>query len=90
VYLTHYSRVTGVAKLSHDLHADLDVYVAIARASATDPLRTQKMQEAMLAHFQRRLAAHGFKDGAVAAAQLLAADVELNVQGLEHWLSRGG
>jgi glyoxylase-like metal-dependent hydrolase (beta-lactamase superfamily II) len=90
VYLTHYSRVTGVAKLSRDLHADLDVYVALARASATDPERTQRMQEAMQAHFQRRLAAHGFKDNAGVAAKLLAVDVELNVQGLEHWLSRGG
>jgi len=87
-YLTHYSRVTDLPRLSADLHADVDAYVAIARAAreAADP--QQAIAEGMRGHLLQRLAAHGTAMSAEEAAQFLTVDIALNTQGLAVWLAR--
>ncbi len=87
-YLTHYSRVRDLDKLGLDLHADIDAFVAIARAVAQAPNRVELMQPRLFEHLLARLAAHGHAGGVAEAHALLDGDIALNAAGLHAWLSR--
>jgi glyoxylase-like metal-dependent hydrolase (beta-lactamase superfamily II) len=87
-YLTHYSRVRHLDKLSIDLHADIDAFVGIARSVAQAPNRIALMQPLLFEHLLARLAAHGFSGGSGQVHALLDADIALNAAGLHAWLSR--
>ena len=88
VYLTHFSRVDAPEKLAPDLHADLDVFVDIARRCHAAPQRAEVMRREMFEHLNRRLDAHGHRSDAPQRHRLLDMDVELNVQGLEVWADK--
>jgi glyoxylase-like metal-dependent hydrolase (beta-lactamase superfamily II) len=89
VYLTHYSRVTGIERLGADLKRRIHQTVEIARAhAAPGPERRRRMEEAWFAWLCRELDAHGETNSEEVRRQLLWGDVELNVQGLEVWLDR--
>jgi glyoxylase-like metal-dependent hydrolase (beta-lactamase superfamily II) len=88
MFLTHYSRVTGVERLARDLHEQIDAMVAIARAHAADASRHQRIADALAELYVARAAAHGCAFGAGRVRELLAMDIELNAQGLEVWLDR--
>jgi hypothetical protein len=88
MFLTHYSRVGEVQRLADDLHACLDEFVAIARSLADAPERRARMGERMLSFLDARLIAHGHAGDEAARHAMLGPDVQLNVQGLEVWLTQ--
>ena len=88
-FLTHFGRVTELARLAGDMHELIDAFVAMAR-----PLREAGAERlARLIEGQReillpRLAAHGCRLAPERVDALLAGDLELNAQGLAVWLDR--
>jgi len=89
MYLTHYGRVAEPARLSEGLHEQIDRFVTIGRelanaGEARHGLLTERLMEDLLG----RLARHGCGLQESVQEELLAMDVELNVQGLEVWLDR--
>lgn len=88
LYLTHYSRVTDVARLAADMHAGIDAYVEIALAQRDNDDPLPAMQSAMYDYLSTRLIAHGYKGDDSAMRSVLEIDVVLNAQGLVSWLQR--
>ena len=86
--LTHFGPVGDLERLSGDLHADIDQFVAVARRRAGVPDRAGRIAEDVFAHLSSRLDAHGFAGDEELRHQLLDPDVRLNTQGLEVWLAR--
>ena len=89
MYLTHYGRVSGVARLGAQLLDVLDGMVAIGRRLQHAPQRHEALKKGQLALFTSQLAAHGCTLGEVEIARLLAVDLDLNAQGMAVWLDRG-
>jgi glyoxylase-like metal-dependent hydrolase (beta-lactamase superfamily II) len=87
-YLTHYSRVDHVEKLSLDLHSDIDAFVRIARSVAGEPDCVKKMEPMLFEHLSERLECHGFSGDRALRHTILDGDVALNAAGLHSWLSR--
>jgi glyoxylase-like metal-dependent hydrolase (beta-lactamase superfamily II) len=87
-YLTHYSRVNHIEKLSLDLHADIDAFVQIARSLASVPDRAAQIAPRIFDRLSQRLDEHGFPGGSAQRHAVLDGDVELNAAGLDAWLSR--
>jgi len=88
LYLTHYSRVTDLARLAADMHAGIDAYVEIALAQRDNDNPLPAMQSAMYDYLSTRLIAHGYKGDDSAMRSVLEIDVVLNAQGLVSWLQR--
>lgn len=85
---THFGPVTDLERLARDLHTAIDELVRIARRHATAPDRAQRIREDMFAWFSARLDDHGYTGDLATLHGLIDADVDLNAQGLEVWLSR--
>ncbi len=90
IYLTHYSRVTDLARLADDMHRRIDDFVAIARELANDNNRTESMRETMFSYFAESLEKHGFVADEDRLHAILDLDVELNTMGIEFWLDNIG
>jgi glyoxylase-like metal-dependent hydrolase (beta-lactamase superfamily II) len=88
VYMTHYGRVTEVARLGADMHAGIDAYVAIAQRHAGAPDRVARMRADMYAYLADVLDRHGFDTDVARRHELLDLDINLNVDGLTAWLER--
>jgi len=88
VFLTHYSRVVGVARLGVALHAAVDAYVALARRHGAEPARAARLCAAVFDWHSAALDAHGYRGDLAARHALLDDDIALNVQGLLSWLDR--
>ncbi len=89
IFVTHYSRVTDLARLGADLHAEIDAFVAIARRHAdAGEQRHARIREDMRVYLGERLAAHGCRLTAARVDAMMRMDLELNTQGLEVWLDR--
>ena len=86
--LTHFGPVGDLDRLSGDMHADIDQFVAVARRHAGVPDRADRIAEDVFAYLSARLHAHGFDGDEELRHQLLDPDVYLNTQGLEVWLAR--
>lgn len=84
--LTHYSRVDDLPRLAAQLHKDIDAFVAIARRLRDHGERARMMRDAMMEYLLSRLDAHGLQIDREHRHLWLTMDVDLNVQGLEHWL----
>jgi len=87
-YLTHYSRVEPIDRLSLDLHADIDAFVRIALGVAGESDRVERMIPMLFDHLSKRLDRHGFAGTAAERHAGLDGDVALNAAGLHAWLSR--
>lgn len=87
-YLTHYSRVRNLDRLADDLHLGIEAFVSMAREHADEPNRTERIQEAMFAHWCEALERHGYTGDRDTTWSILQLDVDLNTQGLEVWLDR--
>lgn len=85
--LTHYSAVEGLPALAAQLHADLDAFVSIALASRAAPDREPAIASALHAYLRGRLRQHGTTLPEAECDAWLSMDIELNAQGLNHWLS---
>jgi glyoxylase-like metal-dependent hydrolase (beta-lactamase superfamily II) len=88
MFLTHYSRVTGVEKLAQDLFVQIDAMVAIARAHVGHADRHARIAQDLADLYISRAHAHGCAFDAARIRELLVMDIELNTQGLEVWLDR--
>jgi len=88
MFLTHYSRVSGVERLARDLHEQIDAMVAIARKHAADADRHARIMEDLAQLYIGRVRAHGCRLDEAAIRDVLVMDIELNAQGLEVWLDR--
>lgn len=89
LYLTHYSRVTGLARLADDMHCGIDDHVRIARKHAGSDDRGRALRTAMFDYLAGRARAHGVQADDARLHELLDMDVDLNTMGLEHWLDHG-
>lgn len=87
IYLTHYSRVTGVPRLASLLLALLDAMVAIGERQRNAADRHTVLKRELTALYSHSLAEHGVEPTA-AVIELLAMDIELNAQGMAVWLDR--
>jgi glyoxylase-like metal-dependent hydrolase (beta-lactamase superfamily II) len=88
MFLTHYSRVTDIERLAHDLFVQIDAMVAIVRAHAGATDRHARITDDLADLYIARAQAHGCRFDAARTRELLAMDIELNAQGLEVWVDR--
>ena len=88
LYLTHYSRVQELDRLSHDMHKGIDAYVELALANKETPDRGARIRDAMDEYLTTRLLNHGFQGDRDAIWSALEIDIVLNAQGLVSWLER--
>lgn len=90
LFLTHYGRVGEPTRLGADLHRLIDDSVAIARAShgLTGDAQFQALRAALATLLRQEAAEHrwGLQEEALVA--LYGPDLDLNAQGLQHWLAR--
>jgi glyoxylase-like metal-dependent hydrolase (beta-lactamase superfamily II) len=87
--LTHYSRVTEIARMADDLRRQVGELVALGRAEDGKRDRAARLRRGVEALFLGWVSDHGSPLPPDRVRELLAVDVELNSQGLEVWLDRG-
>lgn len=91
MYLTHYAQVTDLPAQAANLHRRLDAHVAIAEAHANDgETRHAATKQELAAYLLAELRAHGCTLPEATILDILATDLELNVQGLTWWLDHRG
>lgn len=86
IYLTHYSRVEDLGRLSEDLKSDIRAYADMARAAGAG--NEAGLEARLREHMYRRLDAHGCKADPDWREAIVGGDIRLNTQGLEVWLAR--
>ena len=92
LYLTHFGRVEGVPALRADLLRRLDAHVRIGREAArfdTQEDRYHAVADDLRTYLLRELEAHGSRLTQAEALALLEMDIDLNAQGIVHWLAAG-
>lgn len=87
-FLTHYSRVTDLDSHAETLHREIDHFVAIARRNQDADDRVSAIERDLIQYQSERLAEHGVKDPDHMARDLLGMDLQLDAQGLDHWLGQ--
>jgi glyoxylase-like metal-dependent hydrolase (beta-lactamase superfamily II) len=87
-FLTHYSRVTDLDSHADTLHREIDQFVAIARRNQDADDRVSAIERDLIQHQAERLAEHGVNDPDHMARDLLGMDLQLDAQGLDHWLGQ--
>ena len=88
MYLTHFGRLTDVARCGEQLRAMLAATVDAARAHRDAPDRTVVLAAALLALYVSGARAHGVQLPEDRLADLLRDDAALNAAGLGIWLDR--
>ncbi len=88
IYVTHYSRLTELDRLSNDMHECLDAFEAMAKQHVASDDRTSAIRRDMYEFLDQRLVAHGYAGDADRRRQWLEMDVALNTAGIEVWLDR--
>jgi glyoxylase-like metal-dependent hydrolase (beta-lactamase superfamily II) len=88
MYLTHYGRVTEVARLANDLHETIDAMVAIATRHVAAPDRTQRIESDFADLYVDRARRQGVTMSREGILDLLKIDIRLNAQGIAVWLDR--
>ena len=88
MFLTHYSRVTGVPRLAENLIEQIQAMVDIANANSSASDRHARITTQLAELYLGRAKAHGCSMDVAHMRELLAMDIELNAQGLEIWLDR--
>ncbi len=88
MYLTHYGRVQGVARLAAQFREQLVQMVALGEATPAGPDRHAQLKHGLLDIHRRSALAHGCPLPVAQIDELLALDVELNAQGMAVWLDR--
>ncbi len=87
IFVTHYGMHEGVAELASQLRGWIDEYVALAQEFAGHPQRQQALRDALMQASINTLLDCGCALAPDRIRQLLAMDMELNAQGLDHWLN---
>ena len=88
VYLTHYSRVTGVPALAAVLRAQVEAFAALALRHAALPDRRARIATDMMTLWIESLRAMGSPLADADLMDLLGLDAKLNADGLVSWLER--
>jgi glyoxylase-like metal-dependent hydrolase (beta-lactamase superfamily II) len=88
MYLTHYGRVTQVARLANDLHETIDAMVAIATRHVAAPDRAQRIESDFADLYVDRARRQGVTMSREGILDLLKIDTRLNAQGIAVWLDR--
>lgn len=88
MYLTHYSRVTDVARLAASLLEQIDEMAALAESLRAVPDRHERLKAGLWQGYAKRLMAHGCTLPSAEQQALLALDIDLNAQGLGVWLDK--
>lgn len=89
VYLTHFGQVRDVSRLAADLHRLIDAFVAAARsASGAGTIRHERLKAALSTLLEDETQRQNWRLSGDAMRELLAADIELNAQGLADWLDK--
>jgi glyoxylase-like metal-dependent hydrolase (beta-lactamase superfamily II) len=90
VYITHFSRVRDIPRLTADLHRMLLAYEELAREAPTGAAaeRLAYLREGMREILVNGALEHGCTLRGEDLLGLLALDIELNAQGIEVWLGR--
>ena len=89
MYLTHYGRVTEVARLADDLHETIDAMVAIAKRHIAASDREQRIEADFADLYVDRAQRRGVTTPRDEIVRLLKIDIRLNAQGILVWLDRG-
>lgn len=89
MYLTHFGRVGDTARLASDMIASVRTLAEIGQRYRSSSQRKQDIQRAMKDWLMGRCREHGVAMDDLRLADLLQPDVELNTQGVEHWLDHG-
>lgn len=89
VYVTHFGQVRDVPRLAADLHRLIDAFVAAARsASGAGTIRHERLKAALSTLLEDEAQRQNWRLSGDAMRELLAADIELNAQGLADWLDK--
>jgi glyoxylase-like metal-dependent hydrolase (beta-lactamase superfamily II) len=88
MYLMHYSRVTGTARLATSLKSQIREFVRMTRECAVLPDAYQALYSAMFDLWMKLLQQHGCTLSASEVGELLKGDLDLNAQGLLIWFER--
>jgi glyoxylase-like metal-dependent hydrolase (beta-lactamase superfamily II) len=88
MYLTHFGRIDGVARLGATFLDQLDELVALGHRLRAAPDRHAALKRGLLALYLERVARHGCDLAPAQVEKLLAVDIELNAQGIGLWLDR--
>lgn len=88
VYLTHYSRVTGVPALAAVLRAQVEAFAELALRHAKLPERRARIAADMMTLWIQSLRAMGSPLADADLMDLLGLDAKLNADGLVSWLER--
>ncbi len=88
IYLMHYSRVTGTARLAALLKLQIREFVRIARESESLPDRHGAIRTRMMQLWLTLLQQQGSTLSPGEVSEWLEGDLELNAQGLGFWLQR--
>ena len=88
LYLTHYSRVRNLDRLTADMHAGIDAYARMALNCRDAKNRAEALEAAMYDYLSTRLLEHGFEGDSEAIRSVVEVDVTLNAAGLVAWLDR--
>lgn len=86
MYLTHYGRVGQVAYLGERLLSGVNQLVAMAEQVVDDPERDQSLRRLIREWLRAELDEHGWVGDHHQWRLLLEPDIDLNAQGLLHWL----
>jgi glyoxylase-like metal-dependent hydrolase (beta-lactamase superfamily II) len=86
MYLTHYSMVEEVPRLTEDLRRDIDEYASIAKLHREAEDRSRRIKKALVEHTLARLGSHGCVLTREQQHTLIDMDMDLNTQGLVVWL----
>jgi glyoxylase-like metal-dependent hydrolase (beta-lactamase superfamily II) len=87
IYVTHYGQLRDLARLAHDMHRLVDAHAGLAlKHRHAAPRRHAVLKEGVEQILLDERKRYGWKLTEEAVLQVLGADVELNVQGLEAWL----
>ena len=88
MYLMHYSRVTDVAPLAESLKSQIRELTRLTRASAPEKDPQGAIREGMWELWRDMAHQQGCPVSDERLRELLHGDLELNAQGLAHWLER--
>lgn len=88
MFVTHFGRITDVARLAGELLAQIDAMVAIVRMHADSGDRHERVMADLAELYLSRAEAHGVTMSRERMRVLLKMDIVLNAQGLEIWVDR--
>ena len=89
MYLTHFGRVGGLARLAADMRKGIERFVEWGETFAASERRRERIEEAMMNWLVEGACAHGVNYPEAKLRYIFGGDVVLNTQGIEFWLDHG-